>query len=99
MGDDYEYHLEVHLSNILFGKSKKRNKKQSRSGNEIDEKSLKKRSYKIRYADIEGDSKVGLDTKAARDEMMNKIRVQRKMLNFIFFPKNIHYSTAVTKKN
>jgi len=98
MREDYEYHLEIHLSNILFGKSKKRNNKQDKSGEEIDEKSLKKSSHKIRYADIDGDSKAGWDTKASREEMMNKIRVQKKMLDFIFFPKNIHYDTEVPKK-
>lgn len=92
---DSEYHLEVHLSNILFGKSKKRNKKQDKSGEEIDEKSLKKSSQKVRYTVTEGKSKVGRDTKDARDEMMNKIRVQKKMLDFIFFPKNIHYNTDI----
>ncbi len=95
MDYDYDYHLEIHLSNILFGKSKKRNKKQAKGGDEIDAKSLKKSSHKIRYADVGGDSKVGIDTKAAREDMMNKIRVQQKMLDFIFFPKNIHYETDV----
>lgn len=95
---DYQYHLEIHLSNILFGKSKKRIKKQSDSGDEIDEASLKKSSHKIRYADVEGETKVGLDSKAAREEMMNRIRVQKKMLDFIFFPKNIHYNTDVPEK-
>ena len=91
---DSEYHLEVHLSNILFGKSKRRNKKQDESGEEIDEESLKKSSHKVKYAVTNGKSKVGRDTKESRDEMMNKIRVQNKMLDFIFFPKNIHYNTA-----
>lgn len=92
---DSDYHLEMHLSNILFGKSKKRNKKQNKSGEEIDKKSLKKNSRKISYAVTDGKSKVGLDTKDKRDDMMNKIRVQKKMLDFIFFPKNIHYNTEV----
>lgn len=95
LAGDSEYHLEVHLSNILFGKSKKRNKKQDKSGEEIDEKSLKKSSQKVRYTVAEGKSKVGRDTKDARVEMMNKIRVQKKMLDFIFFPKNIHYNTDI----
>lgn len=90
---DSDYHMEMHLSNILFGKSKKRNKKQNESGEEIDKKSLKKSSRKIRYAVTDGKSKVGLDTKEKREDMMNKIRVQKKMLDFIFFPKNIHYNT------
>lgn len=90
---DSDYHMEMHLSNILFGKSKKRNKKQNKSGEEIDKKSLKKSSRKIRYAVTDGKSKVGLDSKDKRDDMMNKIRVQKKMLDFIFFPKNIHYNT------
>lgn len=95
MHEDFEYHLEIHLSNILFGKSKKRNEKQDKGGEEIDESILKKSSHKIRYANIDGDSKAGWDTKASREEMINKIRVQKKMLDFIFFPKNIHYNTEV----
>lgn len=90
---DSEYHMELHLSNILFGKSKRRNKKQNESGEEVDEGSLKKSSQKIRYAVTDGKSKVGRDTKEDREDMMNKIRVQNKMLDFIFFPKNIHYNT------
>jgi len=90
---DSEYHLEMHLGNILFGKSKRRNEKQDESGEEVDEKSLKKSSRKIRYTVTNGKSKVGLDTKDDREAMMNKIRVQQKMLDFIFFPKNIHYDT------
>ena len=88
-----EYHLELHLSNILFGKSKKRNKKQDKSGEEIDEGSLKKNSQKVKYAVKESKSKVSRDTKENREVMMNKIRIQKKMLDFIFFPKNIHYNT------
>jgi hypothetical protein len=99
MAVDCEYHLEVHLSNILFGKSNKRNKKQNKSGEEIDEESIKKASHKVRYSILEGESKVKRDTKESRDAMINKIRVQQKMLDFIFFPKNIHYSTAIDKKN
>lgn len=90
---DSDYHMEIHLSNILFGKSKRRNRKQNKGGEEIDEKSLKKGSHKVRYTVTEGKPKVGRDTKDKRDAMMNKIRVQKKMLDFIFFPKNIHYST------
>lgn len=93
LGGDSEYHLELHLSNILFGKSKKRNEKQDKGGEEIDKESLKKGSHKIRYAVTKGKSKVGRDTKDDRNDMMNKIRVQKKMLDFIFFPKNIHYNT------
>lgn len=95
LGGGSEYHMEVHLSNILFGKSEKRNKKQDSAGEEIDVESLKKSSHQIRYAVSERKSKVGKDTKEARDAMMNKIRVQQKMLDFIFFPKNIHYNTAL----
>ncbi len=91
---DCEYHLELHLSNILFGKSKKRNKKQDSSGDEVDKESLKKRSQKIKYIITDGKSKVGPDSKESRNDMMNKIRVQNKMLDFIFFPKNIHYNTS-----
>ncbi len=94
---DCEYHLELHLSNILFGKSKRRNKKQDKSGDEVDKGSLKKSSRKIRYVINDKKSKVGLDSKDSREDMMNKIRVQKKMLDFIFFPKNIYYNTNPEK--
>jgi len=90
---DSEYHLELHLSNLLFGKSKKRNKKQEILGEEIDENTLKKNSQKVKYTVKNGKSRVGRGSKEDRDQMINKIRVQKKMLDFIFFPKNIHYNT------
>lgn len=93
LGGGSEYHLELHLSNILFGKSKKRNEKQSEYGDEINKESLKKSSQKIKYTVTEKRSKVGRDTKESREQMMNKIRVQKKMLDFIFFPKIINYNT------
>jgi len=92
---DSEYHLELHLSNILFGKSKRRNKKQEKRGEEVDESTLKKNSQKVKYTVKNGKSRVGRGTKEDREKMMNRIRVQNKMLDFIFFPKNIHYSTDV----
>jgi hypothetical protein len=90
---DCEYHLELHLSNILFGKSKRRNRKQDSTGDDIDPETLKKRSQKIKYVIKDDKSRVSPDTKESREDMMNKIRVQKKMLDFIFFPKNIHYNT------
>ena len=92
-----EYHLELHLSNILFGKSKRRNKKQEAKGKEVDESTLKNRSQKLKYSIKDDKSKAGYALKGARESMMNKIRVQEKMLDFVFFPKNIHYSTEVDK--
>jgi hypothetical protein len=92
---DSEYHIELHLSNILFGKSKKRNKKQNKQGDDIDENTLKKSSQKVKYLVKNGKSKVGRGTKEDREKMTNRIRVQNKMLNFIFFPKNIHYNTYI----
>jgi len=96
---DCEYHMEAHLSNILFSKSKRRNKKQETGGGEIDEETLKKRSQKLKYIVEDNKSKVGYASKDLRESMMNKIRVQEKMLNFIFFPKNIHYNTEIDKKD
>ncbi len=95
MKDNSEYHLEIHMSNILFGKSKRRNEKQEKSGDEIDKSSLKKSSRKVRYETKDGKSRVAIDSQNSREEMMNKIRVQEKMLNFIFLPKNIHYNTDI----
>ena len=93
LNGDCEYHLEIHLGNIIFGKSDRRNKKQDESGDEIDEATLKKNSRKIRYSILDGKSKPALDSKKSREEMQVKIKTQKTMLNFIFFPKNIHYNT------
>ncbi|PLX04077.1 MAG: hypothetical protein C0595_04700 [Marinilabiliales bacterium] len=94
MKDESEYHLEI-MSNILFGKSKRRNEKQEKSGDEIDKSLVKKNSRKVRYETKDGKSRIAIDSQASRDDMMNKIRVQEKMLNFIFLPKNIHYNTDI----
>jgi len=97
MKDESEYHLEI-MSNILFGKSKRRNKKQEESGEEIDKSLLKKNSKKVRYATKNGKSRIAIDSPGSRENMMLKIRLQEKMLNFIFFPKNIHYNTEINNK-
>jgi uncharacterized protein involved in outer membrane biogenesis len=98
MNYDYDYRFEIHLSDILFGKSKKRTKKQDAKGEEVNEETLKKSSRKIRYADVDGETKMGLDSKESREQMMNRIRTQERMLNFIFLPENIHYDTDVEEK-
>ncbi len=95
MGGDCEYHLEIHLGNILFGKSNRRNKKQDKSGDEVDKKARINISRKIIYS-IEGDKvKIDLDSNKSRKDMQLKITLQNKMLNFIFFPKNIYYDTKL----
>ena len=93
MATDYQYHLEAKLTTFLLGKNKKKTKKQfeDKKGDKVKTKGM----TKLIYALINGKSKVGFDTKAARNKMLNKIRVQEAMLKLIFSPELVKYNVSV----
>jgi hypothetical protein len=95
MGDDYEYHIQMKLSEILKGKSQKLFERQSNSGDEISENDLDKNTIKLVYGYIDGKKKVGFATKKAQRQMALKIQVQQTMLELIFHPKLVSFETGV----
>ncbi|NPA35474.1 MAG: AsmA family protein [Chlorobi bacterium] len=95
MGEDYEYHIQLHLGDVLKGKSQKLLKRQAESGDEVSDKDLDRSTVKLIYAYINGKSKVGFDRKKAQRMMELKIRTQEKMLDLVFFPKLVSFDTGV----
>jgi len=95
LGEDYEYHLELHLGDVLKGKSKKLLQEQAAGGNNVSDDDTDRSSIKLIYALNEGKSKVGFDTKKLQSAMLNKIRVQEKMLEVIFNPRGVSFDTGV----
>ena len=96
-GEDYEYHLKIKLSDLLFGKSKKLKRKQSKSGDEAIEDDRNKREI-VTYS-IDGKNKNGFDNSTLQSAMKNKIVMQEKMLNFRFNPRLVNFETNVYSKN
>jgi uncharacterized protein involved in outer membrane biogenesis len=95
MADDYEYHIQLRLGDILKGKSQKLFERQSSSGDEVSEDDLDKNTIKLIYGYVDGKKKVGFATKKAQRQMALKIQVQQKMLELIFHPNLVSFETGV----
>jgi hypothetical protein len=95
MGEDYEYHIQMKLSEILKGKSQKLFERQNSSGDEVSENDMDKNTIKLIYGYIDGKKKVGFATKKAQRQMALKIQVQQTMLELIFHPKLVSFETGV----
>ena len=95
LGEDYEYHIQLHLRDVLKGKSQKLLKRQAASGSDISDKDLDRSTVKLIYAYIDGKSKVGFDRKKAQRMMELKIKTQEKVLDLVFFPKLVSFDTGV----
>ncbi len=95
MADDYEYHIQMKLSEILKGKSQKLFERQNSSGDEITENDIDRNTIKLIYGYVDGKKKVGFATKKAQRQMALKIQVQQKMLELIFHPILVSYETGV----
>jgi len=96
LGEDYSYHIEVFLKDILLGKSKKLIKEQNNQGEEISKagrKGILLKSYSIGKK-----SGNGLDNKDDREIMQNKIRASESLLNVRFLPQIVNYNTGVYTK-
>ena len=95
LGEDYEYHFKLHLSDVLKGKSKRLLKEQSASGNEVKKEDIDRSTVDLVHSKIEGKTKTGFDNKNLQKTMETKIRVQEKMLNLIFHPGMVNFETKV----
>jgi len=95
LGEDYEYHIQLHLRDVLKGKSQKLLKRQQEAGDAVSGKDLDRSTVKLIYSFINGKSKVGFDRKKMQRMMKLKIKTQEKMLDLIFFPKLVSFDTGV----
>ena len=93
LNDDFEYHLQIHLGDILLGKSKKLLEEQAKMG-DLAGDSDRSAIYLI-ARNIGGKTKYGFDNKRDQFKMQTKIRVQEKMLQLIFHPQMVSFETDV----
>ncbi|MBN2347795.1 MAG: AsmA family protein [Bacteroidales bacterium] len=95
-GEDYEYHLQIHLGAILLGQSKKLLKEQAKMGDIVGEDT--RSSVFLVSSSDKGKSKNGFDNKNLRKKMEVKINAQEAILNLRFHPTIISYETGVSKQ-
>ncbi|MGM0552125.1 MAG: AsmA-like C-terminal region-containing protein [Bacteroidota bacterium] len=96
-GEDYEYHLKLHLSDILIGKSKKLLKEQAKTGDIAEGGDRNKAVYLISYSK-DGKAKNGFDKKSQQRLMKAKILGSNRLLDFRFQPKLFQFKTNVYPK-
>jgi hypothetical protein len=98
--DEYEYHLVVHLSDVLLGKSNKLLRKQGMKSDVFEGVDKSKRSgLPLVAMKRDGESKYGIDNKNLQQRMIATIRVQERGLSLIFHPRLINFSTELDRKD
>ncbi len=91
--DDFEYHLEVKLRDVLLGKSKKEIRKERKAGEEGFEDDRNTR--KLFYLEKDGKVDYGIATSDQRSTMRNNIELKHKLLNLLFHPEMFNFDTKV----
>ena len=92
-GGNYSYHFIVFLSDIIYGKSNRRIRKQDEMGEEITSAGRKGRLVKS-YS-IDGKRRSGLDTKSDQEKMRSRVKASEALLNLRFHPNIANYNTGV----
>jgi hypothetical protein len=93
-GTDYEYHLKLHLSDILVGKSDKLLKEQAKRGDIAEKDERNNAVYMMAYSE-DGKAKTGFDKKKFQSAMKTKIRLQEALLKVRFHPEMFKFETGV----
>ena len=98
-GSDYEYHIKVHLGDVLLGKSDKLLKQQGKESDLFDETDTKeRRGLNLLSMNRKGNSSNGFDNQRAQKVMTAEIKVQNRGLSLLFHPKLVNYSTELDRR-
>jgi len=93
-GTDYEYHLKLHLSDILVGKSEKLLKKQAKMGDIATKDKRSNAVYMVAFSK-NGEAKTRFDNKQLKSAMKTRIRLQENLLKVRFHPEMFKFDTEV----
>lgn len=97
--EDYEYHFLMFFGDVIFGKNKKVLEDQGFESTVFEgEDEAKRRGTPIIAKDLDGETKYGPDSKAARRMMKTRIRLKERGLNLIFHPRLVNFSTDLDRK-
>jgi len=90
--DEYDYHLELNLGDVLTGKREALMKKQAKVDKDAGEE-VKRNGVNLYYGQQDGKIKKGFDSKKAMEAMQRRIRLQERFLNLVFHHERINYNT------
>ncbi len=91
-GEDYQYHLKLHLGDVLTGKSDNLMKRQAKAAKDVGE-TPDRNGIPLRMKSESGKTKTSFDNKNSQRSMSNKITTRNAVLNMIFYPERIDFST------
>ncbi len=94
---DYEYHIVMHLSDVLAGKSKKLLEEQAKQ-NKSDGGNVERNGINLVAMDVAGNSKYGFDTQKLRDKLDKTIKRQKSFHQLLFDPTLVNFSTNMSRK-
>ena len=94
--DEYDYHLEMNLGDVLTGKRENLMKKQAKADKDAGEE-VERNGVNLYYGKNDGKIKKGFDSKKAMEAMLRKIRLQERFLNLVFHHERINYNTDFIK--
>ena len=83
------------VSEIIYGKSKRINKKQDKMGEEVVSTGHKKSGTLVKSYSLDGKSRSGLDNKNDQEKMRSRVKASEALLNVRFHPKSVNYNTGV----
>jgi len=95
LNEDYQAHIELFLKDILMGKSKKLMKQQEemnkKEGGKLDRKGIH-----LIAMDVDGKTKHGIEGSDSKrkKKLKNQLNKQQGILNLLFNPTLVNYSTA-----
>jgi uncharacterized protein involved in outer membrane biogenesis len=94
--DDYEYHLKIHLGDVLTGKSDKLMKEQAKQ-NKKEGSTEERKGLRLVSLKLEDEKKNGFDNDKLEEEFKKKLNKQQGWLNLLFNPMLVNFSTDLDR--
>lgn len=92
----YEYHLVLHLSDVIKGKSDKLMEEQAKQ-NKKDGGTVDRKGLNLVSMDRDGEKKNGFDNEKLKKKFANELNKQEGFLNLLFNPLLVNYSTDLDR--
>ncbi len=100
LNGEYEYHLKLHLGDVLTGKSEKLLKEQAKQ-NKKDGSTVERNGIKLVSMKKDGNKKNGFDKDKLEQDFLKDLNKQQGWLRLLFNPVLVNFSTDLdrTKRN
>jgi len=94
--DNFEYHLVLHMGDVLVGKSEKLMKAQAKQ-NKKDGGTVDRKGLNLVALNNEKNSKYGFDKEDIKKIFANNLNKQQGFLNLLFNPLLVNFSTDMDR--